>query len=333
MTRHASFRILALSATALLSSAPYGTAQTSAPQTSAPQTSAPQTSAPAASTQNASFEAALKQFCPAKNLEFLKPDTLAKATDDFVAALPAEKRSQVVQLAHPGVAACAGSADESCRTAAVLGSVRYLDLSVPLAQSVCNLKVACRDWFDCSTEQAAVAAAPAPTAPPAVAPAPEPRPSDLAQNPQTIEPDDEAAPTPPPRPAPARPRTAQAPQDFETAATPRPSAPEGGGTARDAVAGFYGALGRGDGIDAAHFLIPEKRGRGPFSAQAMSRFYGGMRRPLRLEGVWQVGPSTVRARYNFVARDGSRCDGQAVISVRETAAGSQIESIRALSGC
>ncbi|GGH21784.1 hypothetical protein GCM10007036_26320 [Alsobacter metallidurans] len=329
MTRHASFRILALSATALLSFAPHVRAQTSAPQTSAPQTAAP-----AASTQNASFKAALKQFCPTKNLEFLKPDTLAKATDDFVAALPAEKRSQVVQLAHPGVAACAGSADESCRTAAVLGSVRYLDLSVPLAQSVCSLKVACRDWFDCSAEQAAVATAPAPPAePPVVAPAPEPRPSDLAQNPQTVEPDEEGPPTPAPRPAPARPRTAQAPQDLETAATPRPSAPEGGGTARDAVAGFYGALGRGDGIDAAHFLIPEKRGRGPFSAQAMSRFYGGMRRPLRLEGVWQVGPSTVRARYNFVARDGSRCDGQAVISVRETAAGSQIESIRALSGC
>ena len=67
------------------------------------------------SSTNVSFEASLKQLCPAKNLEFLKPDILAKTTDAFVRALPADKRKRVSDLARPGAAACAGSADESCR--------------------------------------------------------------------------------------------------------------------------------------------------------------------------------------------------------------------------
>src|SRR6476620_1655445 len=78
------------------------------------------TPAPAQDRRPASFEASLKAYCPAKNLEFLKPEVLARTTDAFVGELPAEQSKKVKDLARSGVEACSGSADESCRTAAVL---------------------------------------------------------------------------------------------------------------------------------------------------------------------------------------------------------------------
>ncbi|WP_406857980.1 hypothetical protein ABEG18_10320 [Alsobacter sp. KACC 23698] len=336
---------------------------------------------------NASFEASLKQFCPAKNLEFLKPDVLAKTTDAFVRALPSDQRKRVSDLARPGAAACAGSADESCRTAALLGSIRYMDLSAPLAQKFCELSISCKDWFDCGEDRAPAAQQEASVAPPPQPAPPEPaRPQQqaVAQPPASPQPRSEppAATVPPPpayypppvaraeppaeaepAPAPGRSAEVEAPApvplppprtaararpelprpdpsvaDLETAARQPPArleddAAERAPGARGAVAGFYRALGRGDGIEAARYLIPEKRGRGPFSAAAMSRFYGGLRSPLRLEGVREIGPGTLRARYTFAARDGSVCRGDAVISVREGSSGPLIESIRALSGC
>ena len=307
--------------------------------------------------QNASFEAALKQVCPAKNLEFLKPDVLARETDAFVSGLPQDQSKRVRDLAKPGVDACAGSADDSCRTAAVLGSIRYLDLSLPLAQRFCALPMTCRDWFDCSTETAAAqSAAPAPPAAPAPTPAPQeqvsqapppaPQPQPRPESPPPRQAEAAAPESPPParqaeRPVEPRRELGQReaagegveplPQETPAQARPEPRGAEPDG--RAVVERFYGALGRGDGIDAAHYLIPEKRGRGPFSAAAMQRFYGGLRRPLRLEAVRQIGPSTVRARYDFVARDGSRCNGDAIVALRPGPDGPLIESIRALSGC
>ncbi|WP_460451425.1 hypothetical protein [Alsobacter sp. SYSU BS001988] len=336
---------------------------------------------------NASFEASLKQFCPAKNLEFLKPDVLAKTTDAFVRALPPDQRKRVSDLARPGAAACAGSADESCRTAALLGSIRYMDLSAPLAQKFCELSISCKDWFDCGDDRAPAAQQEASVAPPPPQPAPQeparPQQQAAAQPPAPPQPQPEApaatvpppppyypppvaraeppaeaapappapapgrsaeveapapVPLPPPRARPEPPRPDPSVADLETAARQPPARMEDEAAdrapgARGAVAGFYRALGHGDGIAAARYLIPEKRGRGPFSAAAMSRFYGGLRSPLRLEGVREIGPSTLRARYTFAARDGSVCHGDAVISVRQGSSGPLIESIRALSGC
>lgn len=101
----------------------------------------------------------------------------------------------------------------------------------------------------------------------------------------------------------------------------------------EAVEGFYGALGRGDGIAAASYLVPEKRGRGHFSAAAMQRFYGGLARPLALRSVAPAGPDRVSVRYDFVRRDGGTCDGRAIVRVRPSAEGTLIETIRALSNC
>jgi hypothetical protein len=119
-------------------------------------------------------------------------------------------------------------------------------------------------------------------------------------------------------------------------AAPPPSLGEvapGPATPAEAVTGFYRALGRGDGIAAAGYLVPEKRGRGPFSAAAMQTFYGGLRRPLVLRSVDEVSPGTVRARYAFETLAGALCDGEAILRVRSEPDGLFIEHIRALSGC
>ena len=206
--------------------------------------------------------------------------------------------------------------------------------------------------------EVAAAPAPAPTTPPQQA-TPPAAPDLTAQD---MPPDEDTTaagpsqPPPPPGPTaqlppalpelppPARPAPPPLPQEVTPApAAPvtAPPAPATAGAAaeavpfdgRSAVAGFYGALGRGDGIDAARFLIPEKRGRGPFSAAAMERFYGGLKRPLRLTDVRQVGTTTLRARYTFVTQAGAVCNGDSVVAVRPTREGALIESIRALSGC
>lgn len=130
-----------------------------------------------------------------------------------------------------------------------------------------------------------------------------------------------------------------APGAVSSAAGPAGGTPSGPAvvrvpvTARQAVEGFYGALGRGDGIDAASYLVPEKRGRGAFSAGAMQRFYGGLARPLALRSIEPLGPATLRVRYGFVARGGGACNGDAVVSVRATQTGTYIDGIRALSRC
>ncbi len=386
-----------------------------------------------------SFEASLKKFCPAKNLEFLKPDILAKTTDAFVDQLPPEQNKRVKDLSRPGVEACSGSADEACRTAAILGTIRFTGLSEDLARRFCALPLACQDWFNCTEVAEAPQAAPdqqadeqryaqqneqanrqargdqparqdeqasqaqqarpkppepddqtaalsprppARSAPPAIEqppPAPlerprsgEPAPQDDDEAGVSADSDRSAPPpdvrrrndyargpdvpetaVPPRRPEPAlpplrapearqpearQPETRQAEPRYAgpIAPSPLPPAPPpeaGASDGRSVVAGFYNALGRADGIDAARYLIPSKRGRGPFSVAAMERFYGGLLQPLRLMDVQQIGPSTLRARYSFVTRDRAVCNGDAIVAVRPSPEGALIESIRALSGC
>jgi hypothetical protein len=122
-------------------------------------------------------------------------------------------------------------------------------------------------------------------------------------------------------------------QPAEAAPPTLAEAAPGPATPTEAVAGFYRALGRGDGIAAAGYLVPEKRGRGPFSAAAMQAFYGALRSPLVLRSVEEVGPQTVRARYAFQTRAGGACDGEAIVRVRAEPDGLFIQHIRALSGC
>ena len=127
----------------------------------------------------------------------------------------------------------------------------------------------------------------------------------------------------------------------EQAITIQPSNPpdepgtgvESQGTGMDAVAGFYLALGAGNGTVAAQHVIPAKRRSGPLSAKAMSSFYGDLKRPLRLLNVTDVGGGRYRASYTFETRQGSRCDGTSVVTTVRVHGTNLISKIVAEDGC
>ncbi len=241
-----------------------------------------------------SLEAALKAYCPGKNLEFLEQSVLDRAIQDFLREQPASARRDIADATARGSTACSGASDSSCRSAVTLGVLRQRNLSDALARRMCELPYRCSDWFTCVAQRSAPALPPAESA------------GELALD----------EPEPP------------------TAALPQPGGlPLVARTPREAVLGFYDALARGDGVDAVRYIIPEKRGRGPFSAEAMQRFYGGLLEPLKLQDIAADDEDTFRVSYRFRRADGSACDGRAIVSVRDSTWGYLVESIRALTGC
>jgi hypothetical protein len=99
------------------------------------------------------------------------------------------------------------------------------------------------------------------------------------------------------------------------------------------VQGFYMALAAGSGEQASAFLVPEKRSRGPLSAEAMTRFHGRLDEPLSLIDVSPVSANEFRVRYTFVARQPRRCDGEALVRTVRLHGENLISSIQALNGC
>lgn len=98
------------------------------------------------------------------------------------------------------------------------------------------------------------------------------------------------------------------------------------------VRSFYAALGKGDGAEASALVIPEKRSSRAFAAQPISRFYGGLREPLRLTAIRSVGRDKYRVAYRYSAGS-SRCDGEAVVRLTSRDGRELIRSIQALNGC
>lgn len=105
------------------------------------------------------------------------------------------------------------------------------------------------------------------------------------------------------------------------------------GTVSGVVTAFYQALGRADGPAAAGAIVPEKRTRGPLSAQAITRFYSRLAEPLHLDSVTQLDPRTVFARYRYRTAGGQLCDGEAQVTVRAAGDEFLIERVRALKNC
>ncbi len=98
------------------------------------------------------------------------------------------------------------------------------------------------------------------------------------------------------------------------------------------VEAFYRALEAGDGETAAQYVTPEKRRRGPLSAAEMSRYFGGLRVPLRIAGIEAVREDEVIVRYDYGI--GSRwCDGTAHVVTTDHGRGEFIESIYADENC
>lgn len=114
--------------------------------------------------------------------------------------------------------------------------------------------------------------------------------------------------------------------------TPSPIGGDGGDGAEATVRAFYAAVGRADGAAASALVVPEKRARGPYAADEITRFYGSLAVPLAVASV-ERRDDGVLVRYGFTTAGGRRCDGRAVVRVTLRDGRPLIEAIRALDGC
>ncbi|MDM0050407.1 hypothetical protein [Variovorax sp. J22R115] len=95
-----------------------------------------------------------------------------------------------------------------------------------------------------------------------------------------------------------------------------------------AVESFYRALSAADGMTAAAFVIPEKRGLGPFNAANISRFYGSFDRPLLIRSIRSINASLVEAKYSYrVSR--TTCEGTAIVETERVGQETLIRRIHA----
>ena len=116
----------------------------------------------------------------------------------------------------------------------------------------------------------------------------------------------------------------------ERGATREVASENSGGEAT--VRAFYDALGAGDGRAASSRIVPEKRSGRAFTADGMSRFYGGLAEPIRLTAIEPISGGAYRVRYRYSAGR-SRCEGSAVVRLTNRAGDIFIRSIEALNGC
>jgi hypothetical protein len=121
-------------------------------------------------------------------------------------------------------------------------------------------------------------------------------------------------------------KTSQAPAH---AARPDPVVASSG---EATVRTFYDALGTGSGDVASAQVIPQKRSSRAYSADAISRFYGRLRDPLRLTSVSPLPGGAFRVTYRYAA-PGLRCNGSAIVRLTSGGTRPLIRSIDATNGC
>jgi hypothetical protein len=104
-----------------------------------------------------------------------------------------------------------------------------------------------------------------------------------------------------------------------------------GSSGEATVRTFYNALGTGSGDVASAQVIPQKRSSRAYSADAISRFYGRLRDPLRLTSIRPLQSGAYRVTYRYAA-PGLRCNGSAIVRL---SGGTRplIRSIDATNGC
>lgn len=96
----------------------------------------------------------------------------------------------------------------------------------------------------------------------------------------------------------------------------------------EAVKSFYDALAKADGNLAASFVIPEKRGIGPFNEKNISNFFSNMVEPLKVISLKQTGGNNVQIHYRYRVTN-TACDGTADIVTQYSLGNTLIKSIKA----
>ncbi|MFL5238041.1 MAG: hypothetical protein ACJ8EL_10645 [Rhizomicrobium sp.] len=104
------------------------------------------------------------------------------------------------------------------------------------------------------------------------------------------------------------------------------------GSGAKTVRAFYTRLGDGRGDIASAMVVPRKRAHGPFSADELSRFYGHLQHPIRLEDVETNGPGEFLVHYRYAGSTWG-CNGRALVKTVARSGRSYIKSINALDGC
>jgi hypothetical protein len=121
----------------------------------------------------------------------------------------------------------------------------------------------------------------------------------------------EAGPGPVASPPPAAPQIAGAEANPQSAPAPVPATP-----AYDpvgAVRAFYQALSRADGEAAQMFVVPEKRGLGPFNQANIRQFYSSLPQPMEIRSVELASKDAVNVEYRVLRPDNSECHGRATV--------------------
>jgi TIR domain len=127
-----------------------------------------------------------------------------------------------------------------------------------------------------------------------------------------------------PRPTPQIVRTDPNPQPIDTSPPPVASYDPVG-----AVKAFYLALARADGDAAQLFVVPEKRGIGPFNRVNIKQFYSSLPKPMQIIGVELVSNDVVKVKYHFARPNGSQCSGNATVNTIFSAGRTLIQRISA----
>jgi hypothetical protein len=108
---------------------------------------------------------------------------------------------------------------------------------------------------------------------------------------------------------------AAAPQIARADANPEPAGARPT-TAYDpvgAVRAFYQALSRADSEAAQAFVVPEKRGLGPFNQASIRQFYSRLPQPMEILSVELASKDAVKVDYRFRRPDDSECRGHATV--------------------
>lgn len=95
-----------------------------------------------------------------------------------------------------------------------------------------------------------------------------------------------------------------------------------------AVNGFYRALSVGDGEMAASFVVPEKRGKGPFNELNISRYYGSMVKPLTVKSIKMKSAETVEVSYSYKSSQ-KTCEAVALVETERAYGNTLIKQIKA----
>ncbi|MDR3496072.1 MAG: hypothetical protein P4L82_15855 [Ancalomicrobiaceae bacterium] len=95
------------------------------------------------------------------------------------------------------------------------------------------------------------------------------------------------------------------------------------------VTKFYAALTRADGNGAAAFVIPEKRGMGPFNERNIASFFGSMREHLHVSTLSRLDKDSVKVDYSYLYANGKRCTAHATVTTVYAYGRTLIKGIRA----